>query len=200
MRAVEHEAPVYLRRPAVPGEDRYVALALVNTRFTVSHGEVDLLDGTEAAHLWLVRHALLPDRVSLNGRQSGRLRALREALRALFAARATGTPPPADALDTLNATLAAAPATPRLAWTADGPRRADVPDSGNPAAAALSQLAEDATDLLTGADADLLTECAAPGCAGWFLRSHGARRWCTTKCGNRVRAARAYAARKAGSP
>ncbi|AEY88291.1 hypothetical protein SHJG_3017 [Streptomyces hygroscopicus subsp. jinggangensis 5008] len=197
---MEHEAPVYLRRPAVPGEDRYVALALVNTRFTVSHGEVDLLDGTEAAHLWLVRHALLPDRVSLNGRQSGRLRALREALRALFAARAAGTPPPADALDTLNATLAAAPATPRLAWTADGPRRADVPDSGNPAAAALSQLAEDATDLLTGTEADLLTECAAPGCAGWFLRSHGARRWCTTKCGNRVRAARAYAARKAGSP
>ncbi|MFH9085317.1 ABATE domain-containing protein [Streptomyces sp. NPDC017673] len=200
MRAVDHEAPVYLHQLPVPGEDRYAALALVNTRFTVSHGQVDLLDDTEAAHLWLVRHALLPDRVSLNGRQSGRLRALREALRALFAARATGTRPPADALDTLNATLAAAPATPRLAWTADGPRRADVPDSGNPAAAALSQLAEDATDLLTGADADLLTECAAQGCARWFLRSHGARRWCTTKCGNRVRAARAYAARKAGSP
>lgn len=200
MRAVDHEAPVYLHQLPVPGEDRYAALALVNTRFTVSHGQVDLLDDTEAAHLWLVRHELLPDRVSLNGRQSGRLRALREALRALFAARATGTRPPADALDTLNATLAAAPATPRLAWTADGPRRADVPDSGNPAAAALSQLAEDATDLLTGADADLLTECAAQGCARWFLRSHGARRWCTTKCGNRVRAARAYAARKAGSP
>ncbi|MEV6115612.1 CGNR zinc finger domain-containing protein [Streptomyces sp. NPDC052109] len=29
---------------------------------------------------------------------------------------------------------------------------------------------------------------------------HGARRWCTTRCGNRVRAARARAARKAGSP
>ncbi|MFF5536113.1 ABATE domain-containing protein [Streptomyces cinerochromogenes] len=200
MRAVDHESPVYLHRLPVPGEDRYASLALVNTRFTVSHGQVDLLDGTEAAHLWLVRHGLLPDRVPLNGRQSGRLRALREALRTLFAARAGGTRPPADALDTLNATLAAAPATPRLAWSADGPRRDDLPDSGNPAAAALSQLAEDATDLLTGADADQLTECAAQGCARWFLRSHGARRWCTTKCGNRVRAARAYAARKAGSP
>ncbi|MFD0392948.1 CGNR zinc finger domain-containing protein [Streptomyces nogalater] len=61
-------------------------------------------------------------------------------------------------------------------------------------------LAEDATELLTGSDAAQLTECAAQGCARWFLRSHGARRWCTTKCGNRVRAARAYAARKAGSP
>ncbi|MEV6839133.1 ABATE domain-containing protein [Streptomyces sp. NPDC051133] len=200
MRAVDHETPVYLHRLPVPGEDRYVCLALVNTRFTVSHGRVDLLDGTEAAHLWLVRHALLPDRVELGGRQPGRLRALREALRSLFEARTAGIHPPAEALDTFNAALAAAPATPRLTWTAEGPRRADVPDAGDPAAAALSLLAEDAADLLTGTDAGQLTECAAQGCARWFLRSHGARRWCTTKCGNRVRAARAYAARKAGSP
>jgi predicted RNA-binding Zn ribbon-like protein len=197
---VDHDAPVHLHRLPVPGEDLYASLALVNTRFTVSHGQVDLLDGAEAAHLWLVRHSLLPDGVSLNGRQSGRLRALREALRALFEAYAAGVRPPADALDTLNAALAGAPATPRLAWSADGPRRDDVPDTGNPAAAALSLLAEDATDLLTGADAAQLTECAAQGCARWFLRSHGARRWCTTKCGNRVRAARAYAARKGNSP
>ncbi|MGW1053022.1 ABATE domain-containing protein [Streptomyces sp. NPDC001118] len=200
MRTVDHEAPVYLHQLPVPGEDRYVSLALANTRFTVSHGQVDLLDDTEAAHLWLVRHELLPDRVALGGRQSGRLRGLREALRALFAARAAAALPPADALDALNGALAAAPATPRLVWAADGPRRADVPDTGNPAAAALSLLAEDAADLLTGADADQLTECAAQGCARWFLRSHGARRWCTTKCGNRVRAARAYAARKSAAP
>ncbi|MGW7525211.1 ABATE domain-containing protein [Streptomyces sp. NPDC054783] len=198
MRVVDHEPPVYLHRLPVPGEDRYLSLALVNTRFTVSHGQVDLLDDTEAAHLWLVRHELLPDRVAINGRQSGRLRTLREALRALFEARVAAAHPPAGALDTLNTALAAAPATPRLAWSADGPRRADLPDTGNPAAAALSLLAEDATDLLTGADAGQLTECAAQGCARWFLRSHGARRWCTTKCGNRVRAARAYAARRTG--
>ncbi|MFB7508058.1 ABATE domain-containing protein [Streptomyces broussonetiae] len=193
---MDHEASVYLHQLPVPGEDRYVSLALVNTRFAVSHGRVDLLDGTEAAHLWLVRHGLLPDRVDLDGRQSGRLCALREALRALFEARATGTHPADAPLDTLNAALAAAPATPRLDWGADGPRRADVPDAGNPAAAALFLLAEDAADLLTGADAAQLAECSAQGCARWFLRSHGARRWCTTRCGNRVRAARAYAARK----
>jgi predicted RNA-binding Zn ribbon-like protein len=200
MRTVDHEAPVHLHQLPVPGEDRYVSLALVNTRFTVSHGQVDLLDDTEAARLWLVRREVLPDRMVINGRQSGRLRALREALRALFEARVTAAHPPAAALDTLNAALAAAPATPRLAWTADGPHRADLPGTGNPAAAALSRLAEDAADLLTGADAGRLTECAAQGCARWFLRSHGARRWCTTRCGNRVRAARAYAARRTGSP
>lgn len=194
---MDHDHPVYLHQLPVPGEERYASLALVNTRFTVSHGPVDLLDGREAAHLWLVRHGLLPDRVALTGRQSGRLLGLREALRALFQAHESRRIPSAQDLATLNAALAAAPATPRLAWTADGPHRCDEPDAGNPAAAALSVLAEDATELLTGPEADQLTECAAQGCARWFLRSHGARRWCTTKCGNRVRAARAYAARKA---
>ncbi|MCX4556566.1 MULTISPECIES: ABATE domain-containing protein [Streptomyces] len=193
---MDHEAPHYLHHLQVPGEERFVSLALVNTRFALSHGPVDLLDGTEAAHLWLVRHELLPDRVALNGRQAGRLLGLREASRALFEARAAGAVPPGESLDTLNSALGAAPSTPRLAWTSDGPHRADEPDTGNPAAAALSLLAEDATELLTGAEAEQLTECAAQGCARWFLRSHGARRWCTTKCGNRVRAARAYAARK----
>ncbi|MEV0172358.1 ABATE domain-containing protein [Streptomyces sp. NPDC050803] len=196
MRAVDHETPVYLHRPPVPGEERYVSLALVNTRFTLSHGRVDLLDDTEAAHLWLERHELLPDPVDLNGRQFGRLLGLREALRALFTAYGTHERPPADDLATLNSALAAAPSTPRLDWSADGPHRADRPDTGNPAAAALSLLAEDAVDLLTGTEAAQLTECGAEGCDSWFLRSHGARRWCTTKCGNRVRAARAYAARK----
>jgi predicted RNA-binding Zn ribbon-like protein len=131
---------------------------------------------------------------------SGTQGAQRLAQRAQPAGLATGARPPADALDALNAALAAAPATPRLAWSADGPRRDDVPDTGNPAAAAFSLLAEDAADLLTGADAARLAECAAQGCARWFLRSHGARRRCTTQCGNRVRAARAYPARKGTSP
>ncbi|MEU7056521.1 ABATE domain-containing protein [Streptomyces sp. NPDC046197] len=193
---MDHEAPVYLHQLPVPGEERYVCLALVNTRFTLSHGPVDLLDDAEAAHLWLVRHGLLPDRVALNGRQCGRLLGLREALRALFTAYGDGQVPAPEHLAALNSALAAAPSTPRLAWPADGPHRADEPDTGNPAAAALSLLAEDATDLLTGTEADQLTECAAQNCARWFLRSHGARRWCTTKCGNRVRAARAYAAKR----
>jgi predicted RNA-binding Zn ribbon-like protein len=197
MRDVDHEAPVYLHQLPVPGEERYLSLALVNTRFALSHGTVDLLDDTEAAHLWLVRHELLPDRVALNGRQYGRLLGLREALRALFEAYRARDRPVVEDLATLNTALAAAPSTPRLAWTADGPHRADAPDAANPAAAALSLLAEDATDLLTGGEADQLAACAARGCTRWFLRSHAARRWCTTKCGNRVRAARAYEARKA---
>ncbi|NEB82528.1 hypothetical protein G3I40_46065 [Streptomyces sp. SID14478] len=194
---MDHEAPHYLHQLPVPGQDEYVSLTLVNTRFTLSHGPVDLLEDAESAHLWLVRHELLPDRATLTGRQASRLLALRACLRTLFEARESGTPPPGESLDVFNSALAAAPSTPRLAWPADGPHRADEPDAGNPAAAALFLLAQDAADLLTGAEAALLAECAAQGCDRWFLRAHAARRWCTTKCGNRVRAARHYAARKA---
>ncbi|MGW2792435.1 CGNR zinc finger domain-containing protein [Streptomyces sp. NPDC001251] len=197
MRIVDHDAPHHLHQPLVPGEERFLCLALVNTRFVLSHGPVDLLEDTDAARLWLVRHELLPDRVVLTGRQAGRLRALREALRELCAARAEGAVPPASSLDALNAALAAAPPTPRLVWTGREPRRADEPDTANPVGAALGSLAEDAADLLTGAAAGRLAPCGAQGCTRWFLRSHAARRWCTTKCGNRVRAARHYASRKA---
>ncbi|MFE3520039.1 CGNR zinc finger domain-containing protein [Streptomyces sp. NPDC059161] len=196
MRSVDHDAPHYLHQPPVPGEERFASLALVNTRFALSHGQVDLLEDADAARLWLVRHELLPDRTVLNGRQASRLRSLREALRELYAARAEGERPPAASLDALNAALAAAPPTPRLVWTGRAPHRADEPDAGNPAGAALSLLAEDGADLLTGPDAAQLAPCGAQGCTRWFLRSHAARRWCTTKCGNRVRAARHYAARK----
>ncbi|GAQ54457.1 CGNR zinc finger [Streptomyces acidiscabies] len=192
MRAV----PVHLHQTPVPGEERYVSLALVNTRYALTHGPVDLLADPDAAHLWLVRHALLPDRIALNGRQFGRLLGVRDAVRDAFTAYAARTPPPGTGLAVLNSALAAAPSTPRLTWPAAGPRRTTDPDTGNPAAASLALLAEDTVDLLTGPDADQLTECAAQGCARWFLRSHGARRWCSTKCGNRVRAARAYAAKK----
>ncbi|MFG3283736.1 CGNR zinc finger domain-containing protein [Streptomyces sp. NPDC048111] len=193
---MDHDAPHSLHQQPVPGEERFLCLALVNTRYALSHGQVDLLEDPGAAHLWLVRHELLPDRTKLTGRHIARLRALREALRELFAARAAGTAPPAAALDTVNAALAAAPPTPRLDWSGREPRRADEPDAANPVGAALGALAEDGAELLTGADAGRLAPCGAQGCTRWFLRSHAARRWCTTKCGNRVRAARHYASRK----
>ncbi|MER0247222.1 CGNR zinc finger domain-containing protein [Streptomyces sp. HSW2009] len=193
---MDHDAPYFLHQLAVPGEERFLALALVNTRFTVSHGPVDLLEDAAAGQLWLVRHGLLPDRTALTGPGLDRLRELREAVRELLAARAAGREPSAASLVALNTALAAAPPTPYLAWTADGPRRAAEPAAGDPSGAALAQLADDAAELLTGPDAAQLAECGARGCARWFLRSHAARRWCTTKCGNRVRAARHYAARK----
>ncbi|NGN70398.1 hypothetical protein G5C51_41775, partial [Streptomyces sp. A7024] len=103
---MDDESPYFLHHLPVPGEERYASVALVNTRFTSSHGAVDLLEDTEAGHLWLVRQELLPDKAALNGRRLGRLIKLREATRELFAARADVTTPPAASLTTLNDALA----------------------------------------------------------------------------------------------
>lgn len=59
---------------------------------------------------------------------------------------------------------------------------------------ALATLAADAADLLTGPDAERLTGCGSTPCNRYLLR-HGRRHWCSTRCGDRARAARACARR-----
>lgn len=59
---------------------------------------------------------------------------------------------------------------------------------------ALALIATDTADLLTAADAARLTACASPP-RNRFLLKHGRRQWCSTRCGDRARAARAYARR-----
>ncbi|PNG16566.1 CGNR zinc finger domain-containing protein, partial [Streptomyces cahuitamycinicus] len=49
-------------------------------------------------------------------------------------------------------------------------------------------------DLLTSPAAERLTACGSPPCNRYLLR-HGRRHWCSTRCGDRARAARAYARR-----
>nr|WP_240000968.1 ABATE domain-containing protein [Streptomyces sp. ST1020] len=104
--------PVHLHQTPVPGEERYASLALVNTRYALTHGPVDLLADPDAAHLWLVRHALLPDHIALNGRQFGRLLGVRDAVRDAFTAYAARTPPPATPPPASPASAAASSAPP----------------------------------------------------------------------------------------
>jgi predicted RNA-binding Zn ribbon-like protein len=60
---------------------------------------------------------------------------------------------------------------------------------------ALAALAADAAELLTGPDAERLAACASPPCNRYLLRTHGRRHGCSVRCGDRTRAARAYARR-----
>ncbi|GAB2883292.1 hypothetical protein GCM10022245_18400 [Streptomyces mayteni] len=46
--------------------------------------------------------------------------------------------------------------------------------------------------------ADLLAACGSAPCDRFLLRTHGRRHWCSTRCGDRARAARAYARRGEG--
>ncbi|MFI0718574.1 CGNR zinc finger domain-containing protein [Streptomyces sp. NPDC021224] len=119
-----------------------------------------------------------------------RAREVREAIYALVGARRRDEPYGADALATLNAAAREAAAAPQLTpagrWTAAAP------------AEALSTVARQAVELLSGPDVPLLKECGNPECTRIYVdRSHGMRRhWCGMEsCGNRVKAA-AYRARK----
>jgi predicted RNA-binding Zn ribbon-like protein len=81
----------------------------------------------------------------------------------------------------------------RLTWTSAGVPT-EEPDwlgvAGVPLARAL--IAADAIDLVTSpAHVDLMA-CPAPGCVRLLLRGHPRRPWCSTGCGDRVRARRYY--------
>ncbi|MEV6838150.1 ABATE domain-containing protein [Streptomyces sp. NPDC051133] len=182
--------------PPAPGADRYPALDLVNSVLSLPGGQrVDLLDTPGAAQRWLVAHTLAPADADLRETCATRLRSLREQIRALLASRADGRPAPADALDAVNAALTRAPAASLLHWApGQGLYRAAAHPTTQIVEHALAALAADAADLLTGPDADRLTACGSAPCNRYLLR-HGRRHWCSTRCGDRARAARAYARR-----
>ncbi|MGP4020417.1 CGNR zinc finger domain-containing protein [Saccharopolyspora sp. 5N708] len=175
----------------IPGEERFCALALVNTRINRSNGPFDELADTPAARAWLVEHGLLASGASFDARRAELLRTFRESVRALLDARASDSTPSREDLAAVNECLHA----PVLVWDVDGPRRAQR-STDDPLDAALAALAANAVDLLTGPYARSLTACGAHGCIRLFVRTHAARRWCSTGCGDRVRAARHYARRR----
>ncbi|MFF9478763.1 CGNR zinc finger domain-containing protein [Streptomyces sp. NPDC014733] len=183
-------------RTVAPGEDSHLSLALINTAFPRPSGPFDELSDAGAARAWLVGRDLLAPEVACGEPESARLCALREALRALFEALIEEAAPGAEALESVNAALAQAPGVRTVHWT-DGVGLvvAERRPGADPVAAALSRLAEDGVDLLSGGEAGKLARCGARGCVRLFLRSHAARRWCSDRCGNRVRAARHYAGR-----
>ncbi len=187
------------RSPA-PGEDVSCALALVNTRLVHGDKPVDLIPGAAQAGGWLAARGLIPAGGADTDTEAAALRALRDSIRGLLGARAAPGVPAADDVALLNATLAAAPPIPALAWDESGPHRAGggyATSAGKPlpagvAIVALARLADDALALLTASGRAEPAPCGAHGCIRWFLRTHAARQWCSSRCGDRVRAARHY--------
>ncbi len=102
------------------------------------------------------------------------------------------------ALEVVNGAARLAPAVPVLRWDG-GPARGTETVSGTGSERTLARLAADAIELVAGADAPALVECGAPDCIRFLVRNHGKRQWCSTRCGDRVRAARHYARRSAVS-
>ncbi|MGF1424921.1 ABATE domain-containing protein [Kitasatospora sp. LaBMicrA B282] len=189
--------------PPAPGAEQYRALDFVNTTLQLPGGRSqELLDSPAAAARWLAEHDLIPADAQVYEPCTVRLRTLRDRLRELFAARVQGEPAPEPALRAVNEALAGAPAAALLGWDpALGLHRIQVHPLDRLVDHVLAVLAADAADLLTGPDADQLAACSSTPCRRFLLRTHARRHWCSVRCGDRARAARAYARRtRAGGP
>ncbi|WP_158854122.1 CGNR zinc finger domain-containing protein [Saccharothrix deserti] len=183
--------------PPAPGTSQHVALDLVNSAVTLAGGRhVDLLDTPEAATRWLVERELVPVDAKLWDVCVSRLVRLRDAVRALLEIRTTGRSPSEQALRDVNEALTVAPTALLLHWDErQGLHKAAVHPATQVTEHALAAIAADAVDLLTGNDAERLARCDSTPCDRYLLRTHARRHWCSTRCGDRARAARAYARR-----
>ncbi|MFF2183775.1 ABATE domain-containing protein [Streptomyces sp. NPDC058155] len=187
--------------PPAPGAEQYRCLDFADTAATLPAGQsYDLLAAPESAMRWLTARDLTTPDVQLYEVCAQRMRALRAHVRALFAARVDNATPPEEPLRAVNEALTAVPTAPLLAWDgAQGLRRIQAHPTDQAVNHALATLAADAADLLTGSDAGLLAACGSAPCDRFLLRTHGRRQWCSTRCGDRARAARAYARRSGTS-
>ncbi|MFJ6671896.1 CGNR zinc finger domain-containing protein [Actinosynnema sp. NPDC091369] len=187
--------------PPAPGAEDHLALDFVNSAVALPGGQfIDLLGTPAATNRWLFDRGLAPADAGVREMCASQLRSLRENVRSLFAARVAGVPALSSALSAVNDALSKAPTAALLQWDEKtGPYRATPCPTNEILDRALATLAANAADLLTGPDAERLTQCGSPPCNRYLLR-HGRRHWCSTRCGDRARAARAYARRtqKAG--
>lgn len=188
--------------PPAPGAADHVSLALVNSAVSLPGGHrADELGSPGEATDWLLGHGLVPERTALLAHCQNQLTGLREDLRAVFVAHVEGNVPDHRALDGVNRALTTVPSAPLLRHEPHrGLHRAPEHPVTQLVEHAMAQIAEDAAALLTGGSAGLIAHCAAMPCSRFMLRTHARRHWCCTRCGDRVRAARAYARRHDRSP
>ena len=157
----------------------------------------DLLSSDDDLDRWLATQA---GRLPFLGRDSERLAAIRELrdfLHEALSAAAGGDPLPGRATRALNAASARCDGHVRLRIR-DGMPKAELTGSGTPLDRALSTIARSAIELLASPDRERLRTCSAPSC-GFFFLGRPDQEWCSIPCGNRARAARHYARRRANT-
>ena len=185
-------------QPAVPGTSEHPSLALVDTVYGSPGGQDrDELSTPEAATAWLVDHGLISPEAGLQEHCQDRLVRFRQDLRDLFVAQISMDVPAPKAVEALNRALNSAPGALLLRFAPDSRffRSAEHPIT-QAVDHAMAIIAEDAASLLTGDDAVRIAACESESCEQLFLRTHARRQWCSNRCGDRVRAARAYARRR----
>lgn len=180
--------------PAAPGQDAHVSLDLANSAVDMPQvGTAELLTSPEAATAWLIDRGLADEQAGLQEYCAGLLKGLRSHVRELFEAAVTDAAPEPAALKALNAALSKAPAAELLGWDeVHGFGKRSVAPVTRVVEHAMTQIAADAVQLLSGPEVATLAKCEARPCNRFFLRTHARRQWCSKRCGDRVRAARLY--------
>jgi len=179
--------------PPAPGSELHPSLDFANTLQRTPSGPIDRIGDRELATAWFLERELIPHGSALGDPCTARLHELRAALRTLLGAVAEDAEPPRAALAAVNVALTAAPTAEPLDWDAThGLHRTRLHPADQATDHLLALLAADAAALLTGPDAEKLAGCGAAPCTRFLLRTHASRQWCSVRCGDRVRAARAY--------
>jgi len=197
-------------------------LLAVDVAVTIRHdghgGVADDLSDPAGLTAWVGEHAAAltelgfaaGDTLAADPAALAAVRAVRTAVRALFARAVPGEPSKADAgrlpdpeqaLAALNAAAARAPVVHRLAWPAGGePAAGQAPAGTAPLPDQLAgALARAAVAFLAGPDRGKLRACPAPRCVRYFVQAHARQEWCKPSCGNRARVARHHARRRDGA-
>lgn len=182
-----------------PGIDEHPSLALVDSAGILpGDKQFDELATPTATTSWLLSRNLVADGAVLHDHCRNRLAELRAAVRELMESRIAGTAPSGRSVQVLNDALTSAPGVLRLHFSAaSGFVRAAEHPATQVVEHAMALIAEDAATLLTGEEAPMVALCEADSCDRIYLRTHARRQWCSTRCGDRMRAARAYARRRA---
>ncbi|HLI61458.1 MAG TPA: CGNR zinc finger domain-containing protein [Solirubrobacteraceae bacterium] len=169
-------------------------LAFANTRLDRPGGLVDRLREREDAARWLAEHLHFAPARGLTADQHRELLRFRDAARRLIQARSAGTAPPRRERAEVNRASAGALRAEQLGadWQASVRFGSTGSERSRDLAELLAGLAHATIALVADPTADL-AECAADDCVVLFLRTDPRRRWHSTRCGNRVRAARSYA-------
>jgi len=161
-------------------------------KFEILHEPADLAD-------WLAQPPLAAIMtVPVSARDLAAAKALRQAIWDAAHAQAAHRPLPSEAVATINRAAAATPLVPELA--ADGATAGWAPPVRT--SQALSTLAREMIEVLSGPLAARIRECASDTCPMVFVDSSrpGARRWCAMeRCGNRHKL-RALRARRGPDP
>lgn len=166
------------------------AVEFANTWY--DDGATDYLATPELVRDWFAEYCGLTGRtlIQVPGRDAERVRAFRDHVHRVLAARADGTHPGADAVGAVNDCAALAQSSVRLQWPlGDSPVQLEQSETGG-TTRLLAELATEAIALVTGPAA--LSRCEGPGCRMLFVRHHGRRRFCDPTCSQRGRQARYY--------